>query len=116
MTRASLQAPLDQLADEINDLLDRRTPEQAMALYEVLGMIEVIKEQRAEIEAEHIEGQVYGPEQGGLADRLQWKPGDVAGRKPEVIREVKDAQGNLVEVAYLDDAGREHRVYIGPPE
>jgi hypothetical protein len=63
MSAGSLRHPLDQLADEIHAVWDERTAEQQLALAEVLGMIEDVKRRQAAIEAEHVPGRVYSPEQ-----------------------------------------------------
>jgi hypothetical protein len=59
MAHGALRDPLDLLAEEIHAIWDERTAEQQMALAEVLGMIESIKDDRAAIEAEHRPGGVY---------------------------------------------------------
>ena len=92
----ALRDPLEQLAERIEDLLGQRTAEQRLALGEVLDLIREVKRERAEIEAEHVEGRVYGPR-----ERFVWQPGDVTVR-PGVEYEVRDSEGRVVEIVLKD--------------
>ena len=82
---ASLPDPLDRLDDQIRELLDVRTGEQRLALYEVLALIESLQRELAEIAAEHVPGRVYGKPELGRQDEVYELAR--AARSPEELEE-----------------------------